>query len=89
MSVNAESGEVTDSIRIGFGAIINADDMLYYYSSKGNMVLLSYNNGKMNEVSSFKITKGNNHHFSHPVINKGLLYIRHGDALMAYDIKNN
>lgn len=89
MSVNAESGEVTDSLRIGFGAIINADDMLYYYSSKGNMVLLSYNNGKIKEVSSFKITKGNNHHFSHPVINKGLLYIRHGDVLMAYDIKND
>lgn len=89
MAVDANSGELSDSLRIGSGAIINADNMLYYYSSRGNMVLLSYHNGKMNQVSSFKITKGDNQHFSHPVINKGILYIRHGDVLMAYDIRDN
>ena len=38
-------------------------------------------------ISSFKITAGTKEHFSHPVISGGILYIRHGKVLQAYDIK--
>ena len=38
-------------------------------------------------VSKFKITAGTKEHFSHPVINDGVLFIRRGKALMAYDIR--
>jgi hypothetical protein len=44
---------------------------------------------KMELVSKFKITAGKKEHFSHPVIKAGILYIRHGSALMAYDIRKN
>jgi outer membrane protein assembly factor BamB len=87
VSINAITGQLTDSLRIGSGAIIAADNMLYYYTQKGDMMLLSYNQGKMEKVSSFKIRKGTKEHFSHPVINKGILYQRHGDALVSYDIR--
>jgi len=30
---------------------------------------------------------GNDQHWARPVIANGVLYIRHGDALMAYDIR--
>ena len=30
---------------------------------------------------------GNGMHWAHPVVCNGRLYIRHGDALLAYDIK--
>ena len=60
--------------------------MLYYYTQKGDMTLLSYNQGKMEKVSSFRIKKGTLQHFAHPVINKGILYQRHGDVMMAFDI---
>jgi outer membrane protein assembly factor BamB len=86
-SINSETGVLSDSLRIGTGAVIAADNMLYYYSQKGDLVLLSYNQGKMEKVSSFRIKKGNLQHFSHPVINKGVLYQRHGKVLMAYDIR--
>ncbi len=43
---------------------------------------------KMELVSKFKITAGTKEHFSHPVIKNGVLYIRHGKALLAYDILN-
>lgn len=87
-ALNAVTGELTDSLRIGTGAIISAEDMLYYYTQKGDMVLLSFGNGKITKVSSFRITKGTKEHFSHPVIDKGVLYQRHGTVLMAYDIKD-
>jgi outer membrane protein assembly factor BamB len=87
LSINATTGVLTDSLRIGSGAIIAAENMLYYYTQKGDMILLSYNMGKMQKVSSFRITKGTQQHFSHPVINKGILYQRHGNVLMAFDIR--
>ena len=86
-SVNAVSGVITDSLRVGSGALIAADDMLYYYTQKGELMLLSYKEGKIQKVSSFKITKGKNAHFSHPVINKGILYQRHGAVLMAFALR--
>jgi outer membrane protein assembly factor BamB len=85
-SIDATSGILTDSLKIGQGALIAADQMLYYYNQRGQMFLLSYTEGKMKEVNSFKITKGTRHHFSHPVIHNRVLYQRRGDALMAYDI---
>jgi len=41
----------------------------------------------MEGTSKVKVDKGTNEHFAHPVIDKGVLYIRHGKALMAYDIQ--
>ena len=86
-AINSETGILTDSLRVGSGAIIAADDMLYYYSQKGDLMLISYNQGKILKVSSFRIQKGAKEHFSHPVINNGILYQRHGNTLMAFDIR--
>ena len=41
---------------------------------------------KCDVVSTFKVTRGSGQHWAHPVVANGRLYIRHGDALMAYDI---
>jgi len=72
---------------IGRGNIIFADGMLYCYSEKGDMFLVKPNPEKLEIVSSFKITLGTNQHWAHPVIHRGVLYVRHGDALMAYGVK--
>jgi hypothetical protein len=86
-SIDAGTGVLRDSLKIGQGAVIAADGMLYYYSQRGEMNLLKYNEGKLDLVSSFRITRGSGQHFSHPVIHRGILYQRRGDALMAYDIR--
>ena len=86
-AINANTGVLTDSLKVGSGAIISADDMLYYYTQKGDMMLLSYNQGKVEKVSSFRIKEGKLQHFSHPVIHNGILYQRHGNVLMAFDIR--
>jgi outer membrane protein assembly factor BamB len=86
-SIDANTGVLRDSLKIGQGAVISADQKLYYYNQRGHMYLISCDEGKMKEVSSYKITEGTGHHFSHPVIYGGVLYQRRGEALMAYDIK--
>ena len=85
-SFKAETGEPIDSLKAGTGAVIAADNMLYYYNWRGELSLLSYENGKLEKKSAFKIEKGTKEHFSHPVIKNGILYQRRGDALMAFDI---
>lgn len=72
----------------GKGSIIAADNMLYCYDERrGTVGLVRPNPEKFDVVSEFRITKGEGPHWAHPVINKGILYIRHGNALMAYHIK--
>ncbi|MBT3244270.1 MAG: PQQ-like beta-propeller repeat protein [Bacteroidetes bacterium] len=70
------------------GSVIYADGLLYFYEEKrGNLALVKPNQQKMDIISSFRIQEGQGPHWSHPVINKGILYIRHGEVLMAYNIK--
>lgn len=84
---NASDGQITDSLKIGNGSLALADGLLYYYNQRGEMNLVNVANGKMELVSKFKITAGTKEHFSHPVISEGVLYLRRGNALMAYDIR--
>jgi len=72
------------------GSIIAADDMLYIFDEeKGNVGLVKANPEKFELISSFQVTQGSAGPFwAHPVIHNGVLYIRHSNALMAYDIRN-
>ncbi len=71
------------------GSIISAEGMLYIYEEKnGNVGLVRPDPEKLDVVSSFKVTLGDAGPFwAHPVIHKGILYLRHTNALMAYNIK--
>jgi len=87
--IELATGEVkfTDKL-VGKGSVIYVDGMLYGYGERGGGVgLIKINPTGYEMVSSFKITKGTNEHWGHPVISDGRLYMRHGNALMCYDIK--
>ncbi|MCK5175049.1 MAG: PQQ-like beta-propeller repeat protein, partial [Planctomycetes bacterium] len=72
----------------GKGSIAYADGMLYCYEEKtGNVALVKAIPKGFNITSSFKVPLGEDQHWAHPVIFDGKLFIRHGDALMVYDIK--
>ena len=86
-SINATTGEIERVLNIGTGAVIAADNMLYYYNHRGEVMLINLDPINMEVVSKFKITRGAKEHFAHPVINKGKLYVRHGNVLQAFSIK--
>lgn len=84
------SGEVKYTGKlVGKGSVIYVDGMLYCYGERnGDVGLVKIKPDGYEMVSSFKITKGTKEHWGHPAISDGRLYMRHGDALMCYDIKD-
>jgi len=72
------------------GSIISAEGMLYVYDEKSGFVgLVKATPEKFNLVSSFRVRGGTGPYWSHPVINNGNLYLRHGEYLAVYSIKSN
>ncbi len=70
------------------GSIISAEGLLYIYEEKdGNVALVRPNSEKLDIISSFRVTKGTGPYWAHPVIDKGRLFLRHGDYLAVYSIK--
>ena len=83
-----ESGEeMYVSSELGKGVVIYADGMLYCYSDQGELALAEADPSGFKVVSKTKVTKGSEQHWAHPVIHEGVLYLRHGSALIAYKIK--
>lgn len=69
------------------GSIVAAQGNLYLYTEKGTVALVKPNSEKLDIISSFKVTDGDGTHWAHPTIHEGKLYIRHGNALLVYNIK--
>lgn len=80
--------KTTDESFDAKGSLIYADGMLICYSEKGTLGLVKITSDGMALVSSFEITLGTKEHWAHPVVSDGRLYIRHGDTLMAYAIRD-
>lgn len=75
------------STELAKGNVIYADGMLYCYSEKGDLALVAADPAGFKIISKTKVTAGSDQHWAHPVISNGLLYLRHGKALIAYKIK--
>lgn len=70
------------------GALVVADGMFYMFDERrGTMGLARINPDKLDVVSEFRITDGSGACFSHPTIFDGVLYVRRGTALIAYNVK--
>jgi len=86
--INASDGKMLyQADKLGDGNIIMSDGLFYCYSEKGDMALVNANPDSFNVISKFQVPLGTDQHWAHPVIYQGRLYIRHGNALMVYDIK--
>ncbi|MCL2117731.1 MAG: hypothetical protein FWH27_04795, partial [Planctomycetaceae bacterium] len=70
----------------GKGVTIFADGKMILYDERSGTLALAKPGDTFDVVSSFQIDYGTAEHWSHPVISDGVLYVRHGQALAAYDI---
>ncbi len=70
------------------GSVICADGMLYCYAENGTVGLVRPSPRGCEVVGTFQIQQGAGEHWAHPVVSGGRLYIRRGDALMCYDVRD-
>ncbi|MFA7692517.1 MAG: PQQ-binding-like beta-propeller repeat protein [Candidatus Hydrogenedentes bacterium] len=90
--LDMKSGEVMwTAPEVRQGVVIYADGMLYIYegSSRAFVHLVKADSKAFQHGGKFRVTDGDGRHWAHPAIVKGVLYIRHGDALIAYDVKDH
>jgi outer membrane protein assembly factor BamB len=73
--------------KLPVGNVITADGLLYCYSDRGDLALVNVAPSSFDMVSRTSVTMGTDQHWAHPVIYKGVLYVRHGNTLMAYKVK--
>ena len=88
LCVDWETGETKwEETWYNKGQVIYADSLLYFYEEKqGHIALVKPNPDKLEIISSFRVDEGSGPHWAHPVIHKGVLYIRHGSVLIAYKL---
>ena len=70
------------------GSIIAADNKLFIYDERrGYVGLVNSTPEKFDVVSKFRVAKGSGPYWAHMHIDKGILYLRHGEYFAAYKIK--
>ena len=71
------------------GVVIYADGMLYIYEGpkRGIVHLVKATPEGFQRAGLFTVTEGDGNHWAHPAIANGVLYIRHGDVLLAYNLR--
>lgn len=70
----------------GCGVIVYAEGQFYLYSEDGEVALVNMNRDTFELKGKFKVPLGTDQQWSHPVIYDKKMYVRHGNALMVYDI---
>lgn len=85
--VNWKTGkqEYASSV-VGNGAVIAANKKLIGYSERGELFMADAFPSGLKIISKTKVTLGSDQHWAHPVVFQGILYVRHGNALIAYQI---
>lgn len=74
------------STEVAKGVAIAVNDKLIGYSEKGELFMADANPSAFKVISKTKVTLGSEQHWAHPVVNNGILYVRHGNVLIAYEI---
>jgi outer membrane protein assembly factor BamB len=74
------------SEEFGSEVIVFADGLFYLYSDAGELALVNMDWNHFEMKGRFEVPLGTGQHWAHPVIHDKRLYVRHGDALMVYDI---
>lgn len=72
---------------VGKGSVTWANDQFYCYSEKGVLGLVNAGPDSLAVVSKCAVEQGEGVHWAHPSIAEGQLFVRHGDVLLAFDIR--
>jgi len=71
---------------LGKGVTLFADGKMFLYEEKRGTLAIAKPSDKFEVVSSFRVDIGTKEHWAHPIISDGVLYVRRGISLAAFDI---
>jgi outer membrane protein assembly factor BamB len=71
----------------GSAAVTYADGRLYFHYDDGTVSLVKASPERYEEVGSFHVPKTSGPCWAHPVVCGGRLYLREGDLLFCYDVR--
>jgi outer membrane protein assembly factor BamB len=74
------------STEVGKGAVIAVNNKLIGYSETGDLFMADADPSGLKVNAKIKVTLGSEQHWAHPVVNNNVLYLRHGNVLIAYKI---
>jgi outer membrane protein assembly factor BamB len=80
--------EMFRSRELAAGVMIRADGILYGYATRGDLALVRPDPAEFPIVSQTKVKHGSGVHIAVPSIYEGVLYVRHGNALVAYQVND-
>lgn len=88
-SINWETGKSNwEKAWFNKGSIIAAEGLMYCYDEqRGNVALVQPDTTDFKIISTFKVKDGEGAYWAHPSIYNKMLFIRHGNVLLIYDIK--
>ncbi len=72
---------------VGKGSLTYADGLLYTRGENGRMGLVQATPDGHQMISQFTPPQGEGPAWAHPVVCDGRLYLRHGDLLLCYDVR--
>lgn len=74
------------STEMAVGVTIAVNKKLIGYTEKGMLFMADADPAGLKIISKAKVALGSEQHWAHPVVNNGILYVRHGNTLIAYKI---
>ena len=89
--LDSETGKVLSYFEaVNYCNLMVADNMLYSYEDRGGKIsLFDISGDEIKLVSSFKINQGKGPRIAHLSIADGLMLVRRGKVLMAFDVRQN
>ena len=90
-SINFKTGKMGYAVRsVGKGSVVYADGLIYGLAEDNKtVILLNPDPMKYDEISRFELPQDvpGSKSWAHPVVLDGRLYLRHGQYLYCYDVK--
>ncbi len=86
--IDPQAGTVLSKLDgVGKAEILGTEAGIVAYSESGKVSLIKRNGDACQMAGSFAVDFGKDQHWAPPVLADGVLYVRHGTGLAAYDLK--
>ena len=86
--LDPQTGSVLSTLTgVGKASILGTEAGIVAYSDGGTIQLIKHEGDTCQMAGSFPVDFGKNQHWAQPVVVDGVLYVRHGEGLAAYDLR--